>query len=123
MNLPANVGLQDRDTTATVPNTLTDTLNAWEQNIRGACEEANATVNDTVAGMAAFATDSAHAMGGAVEDSSRALGRVFDVSRHYRRHPWFTVGVILVIGLVVVRWASRRDERCKVGSGRDTIAP
>jgi ElaB/YqjD/DUF883 family membrane-anchored ribosome-binding protein len=102
--------LPEREATEKAPGTLTDTLNEWEEGIRGVCEEANATVNETVEGMATIVTDSAHAIGGAVEDTSRAVGRAFDVSRHYRRHPWLTVGVALLLGLVVVRWVSRRDE-------------
>ena len=111
MTLPTNIGLPDREATEKAPGTLTETLNEWEQDIRGACKEANATVNETVEGMATIVTDSAQAIGGAVEDTSRAVGRACDVSGHYRRHPWLTVGVALVFGLVFVKWMSRRDER------------
>jgi len=106
MTLETNDALQVQD----APDTLTDRLNDWEQDIRGACEGANVLVNETVEDMATLVTDSAQALGGAVQDTSRAVERAFDVSRHYRRHPWLTVGVALVLGLVVVKWLSRRDE-------------
>ena len=110
MTLTTNTGLPDREANEEAPATLTDRLNEWEQDIRGACKGANATVNETVEGMATIVTDSAQAIGGAVEDTTRAMGEAFDVSGHFRRHPWLTVGVALVFGLVVVQWMSRRDE-------------
>jgi len=111
MTLPPSIGLPDREASAKAPGTLTETLNEWEQDIRGACKEANTTVNETVEGMATIVTDSAQAIGGAVEDTSRAVGRACDVSGHFHRHPWLTVGVALVFGLMFVKWMSRRDER------------
>lgn len=99
----------DRGANQEVPATLSDRLDGWEQDLRGGCEEANATVNETVQGVATLVSDSAQGIEEAVQDTARALDKAIDIERHFRRHPWLTVGVALVLGLVVVQWISRRD--------------
>ena len=63
MALTTNAGSQDREANEEAPATLTDRLNEWEQDIRGTCEGANATVNETVEGMATIVTDSGRRSG------------------------------------------------------------
>lgn len=74
-----------------------------------AWNSAATTVHDTMESAKATFATTAHAVQGAVQDTTEALGYAFNVAGHVRRHPWLMVCGALLLGVVTAALVNRRS--------------
>jgi ElaB/YqjD/DUF883 family membrane-anchored ribosome-binding protein len=94
---------QSHDQAEASPPTGWDNVEAVEVGIRSAVQSATNAVRDSAAGVEETVQAVQAASLGVIEKVRRA----FDLSAHFRRHPWLTVGGALLVGVVLGQLAGR----------------
>ena len=81
--------------------TLVERLETLEQGIKDKWESATTSLGETVENVQETVKSTMHSVQGAVQNTTKAMGRALDIPAHMRRHPWILLCGAVFLGVVV----------------------